>query len=282
VSEAYDRRVVAARADLAAAHLKGRIKAERYSEGRLVWVTRGRTALRGAPSLDAALETELLFGEGFTIYDDKDGWVWGQAALDSHVGYARSEAFSPSPCNPSHRVTSARGTPLLSAPDPTEPAREILPLNAKLELAELAGRFAQLKSGGYVFQNHIAAVSFRNPDWVSVTESLVGVPYVWGGKSFAGIDCSGLIQTALEAGGVAAPRDTDLMEAALGVNLALDAELKRGDLIFWKGHMGTMLDAARLIHANAYAMQVSVEPFKTACERIAADGFPVRTVKRLS
>jgi len=107
------------------------------------------------------------------------------------------------------------------------------------------------------------------------------VPYLWGGKTFAGIDGSGLIQTALEAAGIAAPRDTDLMENAFGESVPLESELKRGDLIFWKGHVGAMLDGTRLIHASAYAMQVAIEDFVTARARIAADGLPVRTVKRL-
>jgi cell wall-associated NlpC family hydrolase len=128
----------------------------------------------------------------------------------------------------------------------------------------------------------LAPLSQRQPDWVSVAENFLGVPYVWGGKTYAGLDCSGLVQTALEAGGIAAPRDTDLMETALAEPVPLDTQLKRGDLIFWKGHMGVMLDASRLLHANGFAMRVSVEPFAVARERIAADGLPVRTIKRLT
>ncbi len=281
MSATYDRRITAARPDLAAAHLKGVIPAERYREGRIKQVTHDAVGLRSEPSADAMLETQLLFGELFTVYELKNGWVWGQAALDSHVGYAPADAFGEPTEPPTHRVT-AGATPLLTAPDVKQPSRAILPMNAKLHVAEDAGRFSRLADGLYVFSAHIAPLQMRAPDWVALTEAFVGVPYLWGGKTYAGIDCSGLIQTALEAAGILAPRDTDLMENALGSAIALDdAALARGDLIFWKGHMGAMLDEARLIHASAYAMQVVIEDFATARTRIETDGLPVRTIKRL-
>ena len=280
MSEAYDRRITPARPDLAAAHLRGVIAAERYRDGRIKQVTHAAIGLRSEPSSDAMLETELLFGELFTVYELKNNWVWGQAALDSHVGYAPADAFGEAAGVPTHRVT-ARATPLLIAPDVKRPSRAILPMNAKLYAVEDNGRFSRVAEGDYVFSAHIAPLETKAPDWVAVTETFVGTPYYWGGKTYAGIDCSGLIQTALEAAGLLAPRDTDLMENALGTPLALDAPLKRGDLIFWKGHMGAMLDDARLIHASAYAMQVVIEDFASARARIEADGLPVRTIKRL-
>lgn len=279
MSESYDRRITAARPDLAAAHLKGIIAAERYREGRVKQVTASFVGLRSAPSADAMLETELLFGEIFTVYELKNGWVWGQAALDSHVGYAPADAFSDTVTVPTHRV-NARATPLLTAADVKQPSRAILPMNAKLQVVEPGGRFSRLADGAFISSAHIAALDSRAPDWVAVVEGFLGVPYVWGGKTFAGIDCSGLIQTALEAAGTQAPRDTDLMEDALGAPIALDAPLQRGDLIFWKGHMGALLDAQRLIHASGYHMQVVIEDFPTARARIEADGLPVRTIKR--
>jgi len=278
--DSYDRRITAARPDLAAAHLKGIIAAERYREGRIKQVTSSFVGLRSAPGLDAPLETELLFGEIFTVYELKNGWVWGQAALDSHVGYAPADAFSDTISAPTHRVT-ARATPLLTGPDVKQPSRAILPMNAKLHVAEPGDRFSRLADGSYISSAHIAPLDSRASDWVAIVEGFLDVPYVWGGKTFSGIDCSGLIQTALEAAGTQAPRDTDLMETALGASIALDAPLQRGDLIFWKGHMGAMLDGARLIHASAAAMQVVIEDFSTARARIEADGLPVRTIKRL-
>lgn len=276
----FDKRVTPARLDLAAAHLEGKIHAAKFVEGRTAQLTRGVDGLYGAPIESSGLRTQLLFGESFTIYEDKLGWVWGQAALDGYVGFARADGFG-APVVATHRVI-ARGTPLLNAPDVKKGVRDMLPMNAKIAVADTGERFARLTNGAYVFVGHIAPLDASAPDWVGVAEQFVGVPYVWGGKTAAGLDCSGLVQTALEAGGIKAPRDTDMIESAIGIAIAPDSELRRGDLIFWKGHVGVMLDAARLIHANGYFMQVSVEPLAEVRARtLASENLLVRTIKRL-
>jgi cell wall-associated NlpC family hydrolase len=272
--------VTPARPDLAAAHLRGKVDAASFVEGRAMQVGRGVAGLHSAPAADAGLQTQLLFGEAFTIYEEKNDWVWGQATLDSYVGYARADCFMPSDAT-THRVISL-ATPLLSAPDVKKGARDMLPMNAKVALAEPDGRFARLTNGAYVFAKHLAPIARYAADWVAVAEHFVGLPYLWGGKTAAGIDCSGLVQTALEAGGISAPRDTDMMEAALGASIAHDAALRRGDLIFWKGHVGVMLDGARLLHANGFAMQVSAEPLAGVRNRtLEIEGLPIRTIRRL-
>jgi cell wall-associated NlpC family hydrolase len=280
VSAGFDSRLTPARPDLAAAHLKDKVTAEKFAAGRVAQLARGVSDLHAAPAEDAGPQTQLLFGESFTIYEEKQGWVWGQATLDDYVGYARQDAFT-APVKPTHRVT-ALSTPLLNAPDVKKGARDMLPMNAKVAVAEDGGRFLRLTGGGFVFAGHLVPVDARESDWVGVAERFAGVPYVWGGKTAAGIDCSGLVQTALEAGGIRAPRDTDMMEASLGTPIALDAPLKRGDLIFWKGHVGVMLDANRLIHANGFFMQVSVEPLPLVRQRtLDREATPIRTIKRL-
>ena len=280
MSPNFDPRVTPVRSDLAAAFLKGKVAAGRFTDGRAVQVSHGSVDLRAAPSFDAGLHTQLLFGEHFTVYEVKEGWLWGQAALDNYVGYARAEHFG-GLGSPTHRVVSL-STPLLNAPDVKKGARDMLPMNAKLSVAEIGERFVRLTDGGCVFAGHIAPLDDRLSDWPAVAEQFVGVPYVWGGKTSAGIDCSGLVQTALEAGGIKSPRDTDMMEEQLGTSIPLDAELRRGDLIFWKGHVGLMLDGARIIHANGYFMQVSIEPLRLVRDRtLDKEGVPVRTVKRL-
>ena len=280
MSAVFDRRLIPARADLAAAHLKGKVAAEAFVEGRIAQVARGVAGLYSAPAEDAGLQTELLFGEVFTIYEERAGWVWGQASLDSYVGYAPAACFAP-PVAVTHQVISL-ATPLLRAPDVKKGASDILPMNAKVAVTDGGGRFAGLAGGSYVFAGHLAPLGARAPDWVAQAERFVGVPYLWGGKTAAGIDCSGLVQTALEAGGLQSPRDTDMMESALGVAVDEAAALQRGDLIFWKGHVGLMLDGERLIHANGFAMQVSIENLADVRARtLSSEGLPVRTIKRL-
>jgi cell wall-associated NlpC family hydrolase len=279
VTAEYDPRLTAARPDLAASHLKGKIAAAAYAEGRTLQVSRGVIGLYASPAEHAGQQTQLLLGENFTVYEEKDGWVWGQAESDGYVGYAWAENFA-TPQPATHRVI-ALGTPLLFAPDVKQGTREILPLNAKLSVAATGERFARLSNGFYISAAHLRPLDFAVSDWVSVAERFLEAPYVWGGKTFAGIDCSGLVQTSLEAGGIRAPRDTDMMEAGIGEPLPLDAPLRRGDLIFWKGHVGIMLDAERLIHANGFWMQVSIEPLKLVDQRTRdRESLPIRTIKR--
>lgn len=276
----FDPRLTPARADIAAAHLKGNVQAAAFVEPRRAQVARPVVGLFAGPAGPHGQQTQLLFGETFNIYEERDGWVWGQSEHDGYVGYARADAFAA--LQPvTHRVV-ALATPVFMAPDVKQGAREILPMNAKLAVADAGGRFARLDDGGYVFAKHLGPPDAAAADWVSVAEAFAGVPYVWGGKSWAGIDCSGLVQTALEAGGIRAPRDTDMMEAGLGDAVATDAALRRGDLIFWKGHIAVMLDAERLIHANGFHMQVSVEPLKLVDERTRAlESLPIRSIRRL-
>jgi cell wall-associated NlpC family hydrolase len=279
----YDPRVTAARADLADARLKGKIAAPRYARGGMRVVMRGAADLRKEPASDASLHTQLLYGERFRVFEEKSGWAWGQAELDNYVGYVRASSLSRAMAAPTHRVTSM-ATPSLPGPDVKHGARDLLPMNAKLTLTNHEGRFALLSDGNFVFAGHLSRITTVEEDWVAVAERFLGTPYLWGGKTLAGIDCSGLIQTSLEAAGKSAPRDTDMMEGALGRLLSLAPDLsglKRGDLIFWPRHIGVMQDATRLLHANAWFMEVTSETLAVAAARIAEIEGKIRTVKRL-
>ncbi len=267
-----DKRTTPARPDLAASSLKGQVNAARFAAGEEASVTWGRVSLRAAPSYDSGQVSELLFGETVTIYERKDGWAWLQAKTDSYVGYARESGLGPS-ITADARVTQLL-TPLLSAPDVKSPLRDLLPLNAWVKRGRQEGNFVAVADG---FLSLRALTPLEASDFVAVAEQFIGVPYVWGGKTFEGLDCSGLIQTALQAMSIACPRDTDMMEQALGHMVARD-QLKRGDLIFWKGHVGVMRDAQTLLHANAFHMQVTSENLDAAIARIAT---PVTSIRRL-
>ena len=167
--------------------------------------------------------------------------------------------------------------PVFSAADLKTPVRDLFPMNARVPVVARDGDYVNIGLG-FVHQRHLLPEVER--DFAAIAERFLGVPYVWGGKTAAGLDCSGLIQTALQAVGKAAPRDTDMMEKALGDAVAIGA-VRRGDLVFWKGHMGVMLDGTRLLHANAYHMAATIEPLAEAIARIDAIAGPVTAVKRL-
>ena len=274
----FDRRITPARPDLAAAFLKGKAEAARFVEGRRAMVARGRAGLHARPDAQAPLVSELLFGELVTIYDSADGWSWVQAGSDDYVGYVRDGALGAA-VSPAMRVPVLLA-PVFSGPDLKTPVRDLLPMNAHVSQRAAQGDYIEAEPDGFVHRRHLAPLDWREDDFVAVAERFLGVPYVWGGKTFAGLDCSGLVQTALAATGVFAPRDTDMMESSLGHAITLQ-DARRGDLVFWKGHMGVVLDGARLLHANAFHMQVAIEPLAGALARIEKTAGPVTAVKRL-
>lgn len=276
-----DPRLTPARADLAAAHLKRVVEAPAYASGVPMTGRAGRSWIRRRPETDAPVETELLFGETFTVYDTKDSFAWGQAAFDGYVGYVAAEDLAPAGPKPRQRVT-AEATFVYERPDLKSTVRLTLPLNARVTAGR--GPFAEIAGGGFVYARHLAPLNAVADDFVAVAERFIGVPYLWGGRTPHGFDCSGLVQAALSLAGIAAPRDTDMQEGVLGAALPVTPGLqglKRGDLVFWKGHVGIMRDAVRLLHANAHHMTVASEPLRKAVDRIAAAGSPVTSVKRL-
>ena len=272
-----DKRLTPARPDLAAAHLKGKVEAAHFVEGEKCMSLCGHTAMRARPESHFSQETELLCGELFTVYEHKNGWAWGQIGSDGYVGYVHDVSLG-AYAEPTHRVT-APATPVLLRPDVKAAAVNLLPMNAQLRLQKTQGDFFETNAG-FVSYRHVAPLSEHAMDFVAVAEGFLHVPYVWGGKTVAGLDCSGLIQTALTAAGIHAPRDTDMQEKALG--LPVDRkDVQRGDLVFWKGHVGVMTDKKTLLHANAFHMEVFAEPLDQATARIEDTAGPVTSIKRL-
>lgn len=281
---AFDPRLTPARPDLAAAKLRGTIEAARYAEGRVMRVCAGTADLRRAPAPDAPLDTQALFGEKVTLYDDHGGFGWVQLEADGYVGYIAMATLAEPGCDPTHRVRVNR-TFIYPGPDLKLPPREALPLGATVRVQAIRGAFAQIGDAAFVFADHLAAVDTTEKDFVAVAEGFVHAPYLWGGKTSLGIDCSGLVQISLAAAGIAAPRDTDLQEQAVGKPLDSGPDLKgfrRGDLVFWRGHVGIMRDEMTLLHANAHHMLVASEPLRAACDRILAKtSQQVTSIKRL-
>jgi cell wall-associated NlpC family hydrolase len=280
----FDPRTTPARPNLAAAHLAGKVNATRFVEGRAMHVAVELTDLHRAPDPDAPVDTQILFGENLVLYDMQDGWGWVQLAGDDYVGYVAMSALAEGEAYATHRVTANR-TFIYPRPDIKAPVLAALPLGAEVEVIGADGNFARLASGGFVIALHLMRADETADDFVAIAEGFHGTPYLWGGKSGLGIDCSGLVQIALGQIGIAAPRDTDLQQAALGVSVPIKAAedgLQRGDLIYWKGHVGIMRDAETLLHANAHHMLVASEPLSVPRARILSKGAgDIAAIKRL-
>jgi cell wall-associated NlpC family hydrolase len=289
----FDPRLTPARADLAARTLEGKVEAPRYVDGRLYEVIEPQAPLRAEPKPDAPLATEALKGERATIYDiDTEGWAWGQLAADGYVGWLPANALVAAGPPPTHKVAALR-TLAFPGRSIKQPPIEALPLGARLHIVRIEDRMAVTRSGAYVPHTHLVPLDSDEADFVAVAERFVGVPYLWGGKTALGLDCSGLVQVALTACGIACPRDSDMQERALGSAVADPgprphtgegrerlAEPKRGDLIFWQGHVAIARDDATLIHANAFHMAVTIEPVADVVARNRAAGSEISSVRR--
>lgn len=277
---ALDPRIHPFRPEIAASHLRGQVDAARFVAGARYEIVEPAADLRRAPSPEAWLDTQALFGERVTVYEStEEGWAWGQLEGDGYVGWLPMRALGPLGPAPTHKVTALRTLAFPSA-DIKAPPAAALPMGAMLAVARHEARFAVAASGWHIPQAHLAPLTSKQCDFVAVAEAFLGTPYLWGGKTALGLDCSALVQVALQAAGVPCPRDSDMQERQLGKPSSL-SELRRGDLVFWKGHVAIARDGATLVHANAHHMAVAVEPVAEALARIAAAGSEVSSVKRL-
>ena len=266
-----DRRLNAFRPDLADERLRGRVEARRFAAGRPAAVAVPVADIKAAPAPEAGVDSQLLLGDAVAVFDEKDGWAWVQAARDAYVGYVRADALAAPAAAPTHVVVAPRSF-VYSRDDLKSPRVEALSMGSGVAVsghAESRGtRYALLASGGAMIAAHLRPAGGHAADYVAVAETLEHTPYLWGGTSGFGLDCSGLVQLAMRMAGRNAPRDTDMQERAFApVDPA--AGLKRGDLVFWKGHVAIMLDGENIIHANGHTMSVARERLRDAVDRIA-------------
>ncbi|MBX5026506.1 C40 family peptidase [Rhizobium lentis] len=266
-----DRRLHAYRPDLAEAELEGKVEASRFVEGVPARVSVPVVALRPAPELARGIDTELLLGEAVTVFDRADGWCWVKAASDGYVGYLPAEALSEGRPAPTHIVTVPR-TFLYPEPELREPHRAILSMGSRIHVAGEAetrgNHYLVLEDGTAIFARHVQPIgALDGGDYVDIAARFLETPYLWGGRSGLGIDCSGLVQLAMLMVGRQAPRDTDMQATGLGQPIER-SEIRRGDLAFWKGHVAVFEDGETILHANGHSMTVARENFEAAVDRI--------------
>jgi cell wall-associated NlpC family hydrolase len=279
----HDPRLTPARGDIAAKYLEGMVQAERFVTGEEFEVIEPIAPLREQPSSSAMLMTQALRGERVTIYDrNSEGWAWGQLASDGYVGWLPDAALARPVAASTHKVSALR-TFAFPGPSIKLPPSDTLAMGSRVTVTREDGTFAITREGQYLPKTHLATLDHREPDFVAVAERFVDTPYLWGGKSSLGIDCSGLVQVSLTAAGIGCPRDSDMQQQGLGWALASHEtnKLQRGDLIFWKGHVAIVRDGSTMVHANAHHMATVIEAIKPAIVRIKQTGSEVVAIKRL-
>ena len=269
-----DRRLNAFRRDLASDRLRGKIEAERFVSGRPARVAVPVLDIRSAPRPDSGLDSQLLLGEAVDVFEEAEGYAWVQAERDGYVGYVSSAGLA-AEARPATHVVAAPRTFTYREPDMKRPATGCFSLGSSVAVVDEAEtrdtRYALLESGEALVAAHLRPVGDVAADFVAVAEMLEHTPYLWGGSSAFGIDCSGLVQLSMRIAGRNVLRDTDMQASSIGTPLEIYdnfSELKRGDLVFWKGHVAIMVDAETIIHANGHTMMVAREPLLAALGRI--------------
>jgi cell wall-associated NlpC family hydrolase len=276
-----DPRLHAYRPDLAEEDLRGRVEAARFVAGEPARLRRGLANLYPRPEAGGAIASQILAGERLQVFERKDRWAWVRNQRDGYVGYLRTETLTDHCETTSHVVTALR-TPLYPAPDLKTTPRDLLPLCAEVAVVGERDGYLEIAGGGWVFAGHLAPLGETAPDYLATAKRFLGCPYLWGGRSALGLDCSALVQLAFDRAGVALPRDSDQQAdcTALGARLPPDARPRRGDLIFWRGHVGFALDAETLLHASAGPMLVTREPLAKVDVRARQDSPEGMTVIR--
>ena len=284
-----DPRITPARDDLAADWLRDQVEAARYTSGTPRTVIRDGAPLRFTPDRGAGLESQLIYGEIFQVYDERNGWCWGQNLSDGYVGYVPATDLAENMPAPDHQV-AALHSHLYTEPDLKRPVADIISMLAQVKIIDVEGKFCRIASGHWLHSRHLVSLDYSTQDFIGTALKFIGVPYLWGGRTAFGLDCSSLVQLALGMAGITVPRDSDLQEAgpdAVGslVEMADEQDfshLEEGDLVFFPGHVGLFVNGWRFLHANAFDMQVSLHGFSDVLDRANRDNAGVSSIRRIT
>lgn len=277
-----DPRTAPYRSDLAAAKLRGLVDAPRYAEPIPMEIAAGIAPVKAGPDNLTEMVSQGLYGEAVSVYDREGDWSWVQIETDDYVGYVPSAALGPPGPAKTHRI-GAQASFLYPRADLKAPQSGIVSLGSPVCVTAEQNGFSKLAGGQFIWSGHLVRLDHFESHFTDVALRFLGAPYLWGGRSSIGLDCSALLQLALGATGIAAPRDSD-MQMALGTDVPVEAinagSLRRGDLIFWRGHIGILTSPTMMLHANAHHMAVAEERLSKAIDRIGASGLPVLSIRR--
>ena len=290
-----DPRIHPYRNDVAADFLEGRVSAKSFVAGKkkragVPWTPvmskpNPPESVSGPGGTEVLQATELLFGEAFSVFEDKDGWSWGQCGHDGYVGYVKSTDLFGTLPEPTHWVCAVNA---LVFPDPKGEYPPLMRLSmiAGVAVDTVEGDYARLASGGWMFNKHIAPIGEIRTDFVATASMFNRAPYLWGGRGGQGIDCSGLIQVPLAAAGISTPRDSDQQAVTIGEDLGAPEDLgvlRPGDIVFFPGHVGLSLGSGALLHASSHDMMVVTHSLDMVVERmVERHGQGITRVRRVA